>query len=499
MSAHMLRCPLQRLAVTFLVLLSSGCAYMKMSPPPDADKTFTAGNNSCYLATAANMLAGAGYGTGTTVQQRSDAIYGQLIAQFGTANGGWTDTAISWWLGSANNTWPNNPYTVVTVLGNKSPKNPWADANGAQFIGNELRSCKMVGLSISWPVAGPTVGSGGHAITAWGDELGSQATSIASNPGTVRVTDSDSDAGGNVQAYTYDAYTNPNPAGANEGSGWYFDYDPNHPYIKHIITLASSTTPAGATLAQKVLGSYRIQQTREVPASDLHYTVRTDTNVLTYRTTIDRLRAGTPAIAELQPRTGITVDWDLAADPVKASTWVTIDTEFVLPLWNAMRYENVHFTYPDGRRFELPPISWKMGSMPVERAATIPNVTGGYVIGAFTMVDPSLPAGAQQVGTYRFVHQYSYTQSPEQHEFEVSGPAGLVLTGLRFGHSYGLPTTRQLWAFEDWMTDLKDRQLRLEAGRAETVRLDWSGKLPYPEGEDIKGRLREPRPKANPR
>jgi hypothetical protein len=477
-----------------LFLLSAGCAYMKMNPPPDADKTFTANNNSCYLATAANILAGAGYGAGTTVQQRSDQIYGQLIANFGTLNGGWTDTAVSWWLGSANNVSPANPYTVVTVHGNKSPRYPWANANGAQFIGNELRSCKMLGLSISWPVAGPTIGSGGHAITAWGDEIGSETSSITTNPSTARLTDSDSDSGGDVQVYAYDAYTNPNPGGANEGNGWYIDYDPNHPYIKHIITLAAATSSAGNALSQKVLGSYRIQQTKKTPATDLHYAVKTDTTVLSYRTTIDRLGAGTPTITESQPRTGITVDWNLSANPAPESTWVTIDTEFVLPLWNAIRYENVYFTYPDGGRLEVPPISWKMDSSPVERAASIPNVTGGYVVGAFRMVDPRLTPDRQLVGEYRFVHQYSYTQSPEQHQFEVRGASGLAVTDLRFGHSYGMPTAQELWAFQGWMTDLRDRQIVLDAERAEGVRIDWSGKLPYPEGEDIKGRLRELKP-----
>jgi hypothetical protein len=67
--------------------------YMKMDPPPDVDKAAHghAGTNSCWLATAANMLAGAGYGVGVTVQQRADNIYNQLAAHYGVANGGWAD------------------------------------------------------------------------------------------------------------------------------------------------------------------------------------------------------------------------------------------------------------------------------------------------------------------------------------------------------------------------------------------------------------------------
>ena len=174
--------------------------YMKMDPPPDVDKAFSAGNNSCWLATAANMLAGAGYGSGKTVQERADDIYADLTAHYGTANGGWTDTALTWWLGSTNNTWPSNPYDVVTVYGNKT-RTPWANSNGAQFIGNELRRCQMMGLSISWPrtSAGGSA-SGGHAIACWGDSGGNSP--LTGNPSQVIVVDSDRDTGGNVQTYT---------------------------------------------------------------------------------------------------------------------------------------------------------------------------------------------------------------------------------------------------------------------------------------------------------
>lgn len=168
--------------------------YRKINPPADADKPGGVGtDNSCYMATASNMLAGAGYGTGANLQARADDIYADMIAQFGILNGGWTDVALSWWLGSANNIWPTNPYQLVTVYGNKSPKNPWAEPDGPMFYGNELRRCCLTGLSISWPVAGATIGSGGHAITDWGDS-GNNAT-LTTNPSLVVVTDSDTDSG----------------------------------------------------------------------------------------------------------------------------------------------------------------------------------------------------------------------------------------------------------------------------------------------------------------
>jgi len=471
-----------------MLLFACAAPYMKMNPPPDSDKPLPvpAGDNSCWMHTAANLLAGAGYGTGATVQARADDVFADLSAQYGTAGGGWTDTALTWWLTSANNTWTANPYTVVTVYGNKSPKYPWAEPNGARTIANELRTCNMVGLSISWPTnqAG-VIGSGGHAITAWGDS-GGNATSLSTNPGQLRVTDSDTDAGGDVQVYNYDSYATPNPGGANEGNGWYFDYDANHPYIKHIVTLTSTDDPSDDKLTQRVTGSYQIHQTMETEASDLHYMVGTDVNILTYRTRIDWLPEGTPTISESQPRHDLTVDWDFANQKVKQCTWVTITTEFVLPSWNGMRYNDVHFTYPDAKTLlKLPELAWQLVTPNIRKAEAIPNVTGGYVIGSFEIYDPAAQAGP--VARYRFVHQYSYTQAPEFHTFLLTGSKGTYATNLYFGHSYGYPTTEELWRFEQWMTK--------ETGKYELseepvkIAIDWKGRLPYPQGEDITGRI----------
>jgi hypothetical protein len=487
-----------RVFVPILLALSCACTYMKMNPPPDADKVFLAGNNSCYLATAANMLAGAGYGNGATVQARANDIYGQLIANFGTANGGWADTAVTWWLSSTNNVWPTNPYTVVTVYGNKSPKNPWANSNGARDIGNELRACHFVGLSISWPVAGPTIGSGGHAITGWGDRSGN-SSSISANPSVVRLTDSDNDGGGDVQQYTYDAYTNPNPGGANEGNGWYINYDPNHPYIKHIVTLAPVQNASGTGEAiQRVTGSYKIHQTSATSATDLHYKVGTDVDILSYNTRVDWVE-GTPKIAEESPRRKLSADWDFSGKPVPQCTWVTITTELVLRNWNAVKYEDVHFTYPspppDAALF--PWLNWEMKTPIVPDAAKIRDVTGGYVVAAFDVVNPSGPPDRQRVGEYRLVHQYSFTQSPEHHVLRLSGREGFQVQNIRVGHSYGMLETDALWKFSDWMTTLGET-FDLSATPKEAP-IDWTGRLPYPPGEDITGRVPRPEPEPEPK
>ena len=61
------------------------------------------------------------------------------------------------------------------------------------------------------------------------------------------------------------------------------------------------------------------------------------------------------------------------------------------------------------------------------------------------------------LGQYRFVHQYPYTQDPEQHVFTLQGPPDqtgceYVAANFRFGHLYGMPETEELWQFSDWMT-----------------------------------------------
>jgi hypothetical protein len=491
--------------VCVLTLTLVSCAsYMKMDPPADVEKGPPAPtapcnpgdaiiDNSCWMATASNMLAGAGYGTGGTIQARADDIYADMVANYGKQCGGWTDAALSWWLNSANNTWTTNPYRVVTVYGNKSPRFPWANAQGARDIGNELRACNFVGLSISWPTdAAGAIGSGGHAITAWGDNSGDNT--LTANPGGNRLTDSDNDAGGNLQAYTYDAYTNPNPGGANEGNGWYFNYDNNHPYIKHIVVLSPTQNPSGGVATQKVVGSYRIHQTRETAATDLHYRVGTDVEILSYKTKQDWDAPPSPKITEASPRRSIMVRWDLEKTPVPYCTWVTITTEFILPSWNAMRYDSVYFTYPRGVFGKLwPEIRWELQTPKVERAETIRNVTGGYVVGAFAIRDQALTGDSAVVGEYRFIHEYGYDQNPELHTLLLSGQSGYSISRLRIGHSYGFLPDTLLWNFDQWMTDYRSEEFRL-GEQPLSMSIDWKGKLPYPEGEDIKGRIPELKP-----
>lgn len=449
--------------VLLLAILTGGCTYMKMSPPPDSDKPLPVpiGDNSCWMHTASNMLAGAGYGTGTTVQARADAIFKQMNTNYGTLHGGWPDAALQWWLGSANNTSNNNPYTLVSVLGNKV-KTPWQNANAPRDMGDSLRICDMLGMCIY----GATLH---HAITPWGDNGPNSSTPLTGNPGKVRVVDSDTDNGGDVQVYTYDPYTDP-----SRGNGWYFNYTTPHPFLENIVTL--SRTRGSGVNSVMVTGSYQIHQNLKVSATDLHYRVGTDVDILTYRTWLNW--SGTPAITEAQPRQEVTVDWTFQK-PIPYCTWITITTEFVEQSWNYISYHDVHFSYPKEKFRKLPDLDWRIETPTVEKAYLIPNATGGYVIGSFDVYDPDLPG--EPLVRYRLVHQYLYNQSPENHTFILNGTPGYIIRNVNFTHSYGYPTKEELWRDQKWMTQGKDSILTL-SDKPMKIQIDWKGRLPYPEG-----------------
>jgi hypothetical protein len=177
------------------------------------------------------------------------------------------------------------------------------------------------------------------------------------------------------------------------------------------------------------------------------------------------------------------VDWDLDEN-IPQSTWVTITTEFVLPSWNAMWYDDVHFTYPDAGAM-FPYLAWNLQTPKIEKAESIPDVTGGYVIGSFDVYYISNPN--EPVAHYRFVHQYSYSESPEFHTFLLTGSEEAFVTNLYFGHSYGYPTPEELWSFEDWIT--RETEQFTLSKEPLAITLDWKGLLPYPKGEDITGRI----------
>ncbi len=165
-------------ALCVVVLLASTAwgqvplQYTKVSqdgtPIPDVDKSPfppMPGDNSCWLASASNILAAAGYGGLGPAQHRGQYIYQQLTAAYGIASGGAPDQAISYWLAWHGKN-PNSPdyaptvnYTDVTAEYRTLTQ---ADYN---FLKAELLRCQYVGVQFENP---------SHAVTfvGWDDNIG---------------------------------------------------------------------------------------------------------------------------------------------------------------------------------------------------------------------------------------------------------------------------------------------------------------------------------------
>ena len=108
---------------------------------------------------------------------------------------------------------------------------------------------------------------------------------------------------------------------------------------------------------------------------------------------------------------------------------------------------------------------------------------------SFDIIDPQRPSDQRIVCVYRFIHEYSFNQSPEAHDFSLTGTNGYTIANMHFGHVYGYLDQKSLWEFQNWMTDISD-EYRLSDTQIE-ININWEGRLPYPEGEDIRGRIRK--------
>jgi hypothetical protein len=444
------------------------------------------------MAAASNMLAGAGYGSGSEVQDRADDIYEDMNEHFGNQSCGWADTALTWWLGSANNTYTDNPYTIVAVYHKVNPRYPWANPNLPAFVGNELRKCNMVRLSIRKPTCDSSVGQGGHAITLWGDE--GDANELVYNPNEVIVSDSDYfNWQEDRQTYEYDDYNNPNPGGCNEGDGWYIDYwNSPHWYIDNIVTL-SPTTDGNTPLTQKVITSTRVQYNPvgDTNATDLHYTVLADANIYCYAVTIDWDTDDEPNVTEDDVEHALMVVWDLSDNPVPKGTWVTLHTELVLAYdsndnsagYNAILWTPINLTPGPG----LIGVAGHT-SIPGGFDLTTENMCGGTTVCSCSIYTDQFRT--VKVGEYRWQHEYKFFEDPEQHDFVFLPPEPSTMYWMgdfKFGHSYGQLLPDELWAFEDWMTTYTNPSdiypMTMPVG---PFNISWPGQLPYPQGQDYK-------------
>lgn len=379
----------------------------------------------------------------------------------------------------------------MTFYGNRDGK-PYANQELPRFVGNELRDWHFVGFHMVWEdQAGIEVM---HVMTAWGDD-GSEDT-LGENPEELKVTDSDRDyyappalpppppkglldahnpislprlapdvTGGDVQTYRYEEVVDP---GGERESAWRLDYFPEAPpTICAVITLSPID---GGGCTQSVVGSYEIEQTEEQAQTGLHYQVGTDSEILSYETGIDWGTTHNPYIEENgDPPSSLAVQWDLSDQPVPEGELVRITTEFVLPGYNDMWYDEVYFE-PSGASW-LGRFHWNVSTpdLPPEDLMQ-PGIAGGFVVGAFDIYADA--AGNELLGRYRFMHEYDYAQNPEAHTLRIDTlDEVLYVRNLRLGHSWSMLHVESLWRFDTWLSEYEPIEIY---GTFEEP-LDWSG------------------------
>jgi hypothetical protein len=460
--------------------------YLKMNPPPDIDKeeyTFPNGK-SCWVAAASNMLAGAGYGDGNSVQERADDIYRELCGHLVDCDvGGWEDTAINTWRYSNFNNCPNNPYIVINAHGDRTTRPPYPDANLPMLLGNDLRKCNFVALSLTNPAST----TGGHAVTCWGDN-GADINQISSNPTQIKITDSDFwDKTQTIQTYTYDDYYNPDPnhPDCNKGNGCYFDYYSTcHWYIDGFVTFEAAKNFIGS-YARTLVASAQFTYNGDDPCAVLlHYKIYSNYTILSYRTSIDWDTNVPPAFFE--DNNSVNVTWNLNNHPVPQGTTITVTAEIVGP----------HYDIGPATTISIGDIGWKVGLIQAPGGGwwsqntalpggstlrPIQNMCGGYVVCAGTLY--ASPTGPP-IGEYRGQFKYDHYEDPCQHMIIFAPePSTYFMGNFRFGHSYGLLTDNGLKTFSDWKT-VQYQYPPFQSVTPITFMLDWTGTLPYPRGQD---------------
>ncbi len=439
--------------------------WLKLDPPPDVDKLTHHGTtrniDTCWLATTANMLAGAGYGTSLSTggpQQRADAIYGQLVNNYGTTTSGWIDTSLSWWLANQNDA-PGNPYDTVTVFGNKDLV-PWSNANGMRFVGNQLRDCGLAGISVSF--ANASGNFGGHAITAWGDSGPDSTNPLTVNPAQITLADSDRDAGGNLQSYNV---TWQNGAA---GTGNYltnYSNAGNQTFIKHVTTLTGGGDEQAVT-------SIKVHQGLGVDADGITYHLGLDVPIRGYGTDIDWAGKGNVTYFEDLGAGDVGVRWDFTSNmPTCNDLIITAGVTMDSP--SAFGISDVNWLIGPLPKPVVPPHAWV-----IEDMYSDPTYLG-YVIGRYFLQwkpDP-IPPGPGPWVELRLLHQLDPTDDPMFHIFHLlnTGDLPFTLGGAAFGYSTGYLTTEELWAFDAWLT--AGEGWELSPGEDYTFQIDF-GELP---------------------
>ncbi len=483
-----------RIMIWLWLPLMSSCGYLSINPPPDAEIAFPEGNNASWLTSAANMLAGAGYGEGNNIQDRAQNIYYDLEAQFGLKQKGWTDAALSWWLASSNNEWPENPYKIVLVYGNKYPIKPWANPDGAYLIASKIRQNEFVAASISWPSDNGGSGSGGHVLNCWGDDLGPNIRR-GESPAHLRVTDNFRGDGGIVQTYKYDAYLHPNHNGQNAGAGWYISYDENHPFIKNIITLSEVKRKTKLKNIMQYAASLHIQTNGQENLSGISYQF---TDAIGLPVFSSQIRGNNRKNERIIEQPSIQIQTDTAFIQMKFNKIDTdkpqdliINTKSAIANSDKIQIKRINYINRNDEMIRAcPDIGLKISSPKVLRPEKKAGFCGGYIVGSMRIeIADTLANDSLTLALFSFISQYNFDENPEQHMITIDLPAGYFIEDLKFGHSYGWIEPDSLSKFKFWLDELPGT-FKLK-GDSLVINMNWKGKLPYPPGEDFTKRYPE--------
>jgi hypothetical protein len=475
------------------LLILSSCGYLQVNPPPDVIASEDPSDQSAWLAAASNMLAAAGYGYGDDVQERADKIYEQMVKQFGTTNHGWTDAALQWWIASENNHWPENPYKMVSVIGNKKPPLPWCDPEGAAKIGTLLREGCIVSASISWPDPDePGSSRGGHVLNCWGDDKG-ENKNPGIIPGHLRVTDCYRNKGGIIQTYSYDDYNKITQDG-NSRKGWFISYSENKPFIKHIVVLEPIAHPESgnqACLSRVIMDQENDMESRAGKMSIQWYS---DKPFLSFKSEVilqgEQAIPGKPGDDKGYQNEQV-VNWNFNRNDLEKGRKFLLSTESS-GNWEA--WTNLTNGYAVDRQEQdsmfLREISWKLEGEEVSQRNRSSFFTGGYFIIALSLLElDSLGTDTSNVLNIYLHRQYPAGINPERPVLHISVDSGYHMSSLKAGHSYGLLSPARQIEFSSWMVN-QDKP-HFFTGDTLRIPLNMIGLLPYPEGENYGKRIVE--------
>jgi len=214
-------------------------------------------NESCWQATAANMLGAAGWGLSTqTAQQNADAIYGQLTAHFGLQWPGYEERAINWWLynyGYNPNAPDPNYYDPTKTYNDVTHVNMTLNAGQYEWLLLEANRCQSVAVSFMKPNE-----SVGHVMTLVG---GNYSTWHVPPGGAQQSVWHDSDD----MVQGDNPHTNAWQGANNLNAIWYLDYwntpgDPNDDWLAENYT----TLCPGLQKPQKAIEYYDVAWYRDL-------------------------------------------------------------------------------------------------------------------------------------------------------------------------------------------------------------------------------------------